>query len=313
MKFKNVIFLITLSAILISSRSISAQDSEFKRKFDSLFVLAGSGSVLHQDLVEPAKDSIAAMGEEVVPLLIDKFLVKSARERWAVIHIFQRIGSPAVPYLVRALKRPDDLIVQRVCGALGDIKDSTAVEPLMEVCSSKCWQVRDQAVGALGKIGSVSASNVIIAALDDEIGQVRKSAAVGCGKMDLEQAAAKLVHVLGDDFYGARWSAVHSLLRMDTVMVTQVLADSLKSETPFVGDLGCYILGQFGHEKALDLLYLQTKSEQPNRRAHAAVALLTADPEDHCSYQHLMFERETDRLVLLKMRSALAAAKNDLE
>lgn len=310
---RNVILLVALSAILIMCGSTAAQETALKHKFDSLFVLAGSGSVLHKDLVEPAKDSIAAMGEEVVPLLIDKFLTKSARERWAVIHIFQRIGSPAVPYLVRALKRPDDLIVQRVCWALGDIKDSSSVQPLMDVSKSKSWQVRDQAVGALGKIGDASAADVIVAALDDEIGEVRKAAAVGCGKLQLEQAAAKLVHLLGDDFYGARWSAVHSLLGMDTALVTQIISDSLESETPFVGDLGCYILGRFGHEKAMDLLLQQTMSDRPDRRAHAAVAILTADPEDHCSYQHLIFERESDRLVLLKMNSALAAAKHDSE
>jgi len=313
MKSRNVIFLVALSVILTVGRPAAAQDSSLKQRFDSLFVLAGSGSVYHQDLVEPAKDSIAAMGEEVVPLLIDRFLTKSARERWAVLQILQKIGSPAVPYLVRALKRNDDLIVQRVCWALGDIKDSAAVQPLMSIGNSQTWQVRDQAVGALGKIGDVSAAEVVIAALDDEIGEVRKSAAVGCGKLHLEQAARKLVHLLGDDFYGARWSAVNSLLGMDTAMVTEILADSVNSETPMVGDLGCYILGRFGRERDMDLLLQQTMSERPDRRAHAAVAILTADPEDHCSYQHLMFEHETDRLVLLKMSSALDAALHDTE
>ncbi|MCK4460786.1 MAG: HEAT repeat domain-containing protein, partial [candidate division Zixibacteria bacterium] len=111
----------------------AALADDVHKKFDSLFIIASSGGVQFREMVEPAKDSIAAMGEDVVPWLIDKFTTKSARDRWTIIHVLKRIGSPAVPYLVRALKRSDGLVVQRVCWALGDIADSAAVDPLVEV------------------------------------------------------------------------------------------------------------------------------------------------------------------------------------
>jgi len=306
MNNKFVIAVVFVLAILCSGSAV-AQDAGLKAKFDSLFILASSGEVYFRDSVEPAKDSIAALGEDVVPLLIDKFTTKSARERWSVIHILKRIGSPAVPYLVRALNRPDGLVVQRVCWALGDIKDSTAVTALKEVSGHKRWQVRDQAIGALGKIGHTDGAPSVLAGLTDTIGQVRKAAAVSCGKLAIEESTEQLVHLLGDDFYGARMSAMHSLLNLDTAQVVAVLADSMQSANDFVGDLACQILGKFGNETAMDLLFQEATSESPDRRAHAAVALIVGDPENQCGYHDLLFERETDPVVLLKMKSAVQA------
>ena len=49
----------------------------------------------------------------------------------------------------------------------------------------------------------------------------------------------------------------------------------------------------------------------PSRRAHAAVAFVRGDPEDLCGFYHFLYERELDRLTLLKMQSARRAASND--
>jgi HEAT repeat protein len=192
-----------------------------------------------------------------------------------------------VPYLILALKRDDRLIVQRVCSSLGDIADSSAVQPLLEVCTDTSWHVRDQAIGALGRIGDAAAAEQIGAALSDTIGQVRKSAAVSVGRMQLMQYCAALVPLLGDDFYGARMSARHSLLRFDTMIVIAAIADSLESPNRLVGSLGCMILGELGTDPAMDLLLRQTRSSEPARRAQAAVALVKADPLDNCNYRRL--------------------------
>ncbi|MEW6411830.1 MAG: HEAT repeat domain-containing protein [Candidatus Zixiibacteriota bacterium] len=276
-----------------------------KKKVDELFVKASSGEVMFRDMVEPAKDSIAAMGADAVPFLVEKFTTKSARERTTIIEILKKIGSPAVPYLIRSLKNPDYLIVQRVCAALGDIRDSSAVEPLMQVTSHKEWQVREQALGALGNIASSGAADPIVFSLEDSIGLVRKAAVVAAGKTGLSEAIRPLVHMLGDDFYGARLSAADALLRLDTTLVVEVLADSMISPNSFVGNLGCYVLGQIGSDDAIEVLMRQTRSEDPSRRAHAAVAIIKADPDDNCGYRGRILENETDRLTLLKIKSAI--------
>ncbi len=290
--------------------SDAAAEAELKWKVDSLFVIASSGEVKYRDMVEPAMDSIAAIGADAVSILVDKFTTKSARERLTVIEILKRIGSPAVPYLITALKRHNGLVVQRVCWAMGDIGDTTAVEPLIGVTDHTRWQVRDQAIGALGKIGDRRADKVVAFALNDPISQVRKAAVVSCGKLTIENSIEQLIHALGDEFYGARLCASEALLKMDTSKVIAALVDSMESINDLVGDLACYILGEFGTDEAIEVLMTQTESPDSDRRAHAEVAIIKADPHDNCGYYQMLLDRETDRLSRLKMQSAHHSIQN---
>ncbi|MFH1373584.1 MAG: HEAT repeat domain-containing protein [bacterium] len=309
---KNVISQATVLLLFVALITVetAATDAALERKIDSLFVIASSGEVKYRDLVEPAQDSIAALGIDAVPILVDKLTTKSARERWTIIWILQKIGSEAVPYLVTALKRSDGLVVQRVCWALGDIGDTAAVQPLIDVTGHSRWQVRDQAIGALGKIGDQRGSEAAVEALGDTIGQVRKAAVVACGKLTVARSVASLVHLLGDSFYGVRLAAAEALLKMDTVDVMAVLGDSLASDNDFVGDLGCRLLGEIGTDEALELLLGQTLSDDPDRRAHAATAIIKADPLDNCGYHRMLTDRETDRFTRLKIQSTRRAVSD---
>jgi HEAT repeat protein len=114
-----------------------------------------------------------------------------------------------------------------------------------------------------------------------------------------------LIHALGDDFYGARLMAVEALLDLpDTAAVVALLEDSLASPNALLGHVACRLLGRCGTDRALQLLFEQTASPDPERRAAAAEALVRADPEDLCGFQERVFERETDPDVLLKLESA---------
>ncbi len=296
--------------ILIVSVAPALSQQTLKKKIDSLFMIASSAELKVRDQVEPAKDSIAAIGVDAVPILVDKLTTKSARERLTVIHILKRIGSPAVPYLVRSLKNPDGLVVQRVCWSLGEIGDSNAVAPLTEVTSHPRWQVRDEALGALGDIGSSQGYEAVAMGFADAVGQVRKAAVVAAGKIADKRAIPELVARLGDDFYGARLSAVQALLMLDTSAVVAAISDSLVSDNKLIGDLGCFILGEIGTDAAIELLLGQTQAGDADRRAHAAVAIIKADPLDNCGYRKGIIDRETDRLVLLKINSAIYSATN---
>jgi HEAT repeat protein len=285
--------------------SIQAQ-AGLKKKVDSLFIIASSGEVKFQKLVQPAIDSLAAMGIEVVPFMVDKFDTKSPRERIASVAILKKIGSPAVPQIVASLKSNRGLSAERACNALGEIRDTSAVPALSAAAAYPRWRVREEALSALGKIGDQRAANVIIAALNDSIGLVQKAAAVSDGQLKLGQSTAELVHLLGDDFYGARMSAADALLKLDTPTVVQLVSDSIDSENQMLGNLGCYVLGRLGTQQALATLMFQTQSAHPDRRAHAGVAIVRADPNDSTGYQATRFPLETDRLTILKIESAIA-------
>ena len=298
----NLVIAILLVVIIAP---VAVAKSDFESTLDSLFVVASSAEITYQSMRDSAMNQIASYGVNAVPYLIEKFTTKSSWDRWTVIWIFQRIGTPAVPLLLEALKRPDELVVQRACWALGDIRDSSAVDGLIGVCHHPCWQVRDEAVGSLGRIGNARASETVLEALQDTIGQVRKSAVVSCGQLKVADAVEELVHGLGDEFYGARLTAINSLLQLDTARVVAVLADSLGSPDAGVGHMVCRVLGEIGNEEALTLLSGQLDSSDPARRTHAALALTQVDPKDECGFLGKYLEQETDRLARLKIESAL--------
>lgn len=309
----NVIARIGLLTILILSclAAGAAADSALTRELDSLFVIASSAEIHYQDLREPAMDAIAAYGAEAVPYLIDRFTTKSTWERWTVIWIFQRIGAPAIPDLLQALKRPDGLVVQRVCWALKEVGDSSAVSGLSEVSSHARWQVRDQAIEALGTIGVIRAAEAIRRALADSIGQVRKSAVVAAGQLQLSETIGDLVKMLGDDFYGARLMAVNSLLRMDTAAVMLEIGSAFEAPDPRVGNLACEVLGRIGTDDAMKMMLAQIDSSDPSRRAHAALGLVAADPYDNCRFRETYYNDGTDRLLRVKIESAIRACQDE--
>ncbi len=311
--FKNVILSTLLLSFIVSIGAIDATALTLEEKIDSLFVIASSGEVRFRDQNGPAMDSIAALGQPAVPYMIDKFTTRSARKRLTVIWVLTRIGSVAVPDLVVALKRPEGIVVQRICWALGDIKDSSAVPGLIGVANHNRWQVRDQALTALGKIKDTRAVMTINSAFKDSIGQVRKAAAVASGQLAMNDAIQSLVHQLGDDFYGARMTALSSLLKLDTTMVIAALSDSIGSANRLTGDLGCQLLGEIGTNDAIELLIKQLADPSGDRRAHAAVALIKADPLDNCGLQDEMIANESDRLTKLKILSALRTIQNEGE
>lgn len=301
-----------LFAVLFSilPQHTNAQQA-LQKTVDSLFVIASSGEIKYRDMVEPAIDKLAALGRPIVPLLIDKFTTKSARERLTVINILKKIGSPTVPDLISALSHPNGLVVQRVCWALGDIKDTSAVIPLIGVSNHSRWQVREQALGSLGDLKDTRAEQTVLNGYDDPIGQVRKAASVAAGKIGISKDIESLVHMLGDPFYGARMSAAASLVKLDTSKVIAVLADSLYSVNRLTSSLASKVLGELHTDESLYLLYEASKEMDVYLRTHAAVALVTADPDDLCGFQESVLQNETDRLSLLKIHSAIQAAKNE--
>lgn len=310
-KASKVILSAVITAFIVSmvAAPVSSQEA-LEEKIDKLFMIASSAELKVRDRVEPAKDSIAALGVDAVPILVDMLVTKSARERLTIIQILTKIGSPGVPYLISSLANPDGIIVQRVCWALGDIGDSSAVEPLTQVTTHQRWQVREEALGALGDIGSHRASEAVISGFSNEVGEVRKAAVVAAGKIGIAEAVMPLVNMLGDNFYGARLSAVEAILKLDTAQTMPVVIDSLSSERELVGDLACYLLGRVGGQHAMETLYNQTLSDSPRRRAHAAVAIINGDPRDEFGFRQSILERETDRLTLLRINSAIYFVQN---
>ncbi len=293
-----------------NSAPLDPATQKLYQKIDSMFVIASSGEVKYRDKVEPAIEAIAKIGAPAVPPLIDKLDTQSARDRLTIISILTKIGSPAVPKLVEALGRPRWLVVQRVCWALGDIKDSTAIEPLRQVSFHPNWQVREYSVRALGNIGNTKGLPTVMKAFSDSVGAVRKAAAFASGQIKHKDAIPKLVDALEDDFYGSRFAAMEALLLLDTSSVVEKLKESAETASGMKANLICQTLGKIGKGEALDVLSVLLESNNPALRSYAAVAIVSADPADICGFQNRIYQKITDRLALVQIESARKAAQN---
>jgi HEAT repeat protein len=299
---------IALLAVIAPSNT-AAVTAEFQKRFDSLFIIASSGEVQYREMNAPAMDSIAAMGVDVVPILVDRFTTKSARERWTIIWTLTRVGSKAVPYLVESLQRRDWVVVERVCWALGDIKDTSAVVPLIGSTRHTQWQVRDQAYTALGKIADRRAGNTAVSGLKDSIPLVRKSATVAIGKVSPDSAMPMLIGAFADPFYGVRMTAIDALFSYDTLEVIQHLTDSIGSSNASVADLVCFALGRTKHKEVAQTLLGATASPTDRVRASAIEAIIAVDPADENGYRKVFLAKETNLLVKQRIESAIAKAQ----
>jgi len=307
------IFLAVISLILVPTITSAAAESnrtpaQLQKRIDSIFVIASSGELKYRDKVDPAIESLAKLGAKAVPALIDKFTTKSARERLTIIKILKKIGSPALPDLIDALSRPEWLVVKRVCWTLGDISDSSAVLPLIGVASHDNWQVREYSVRALGKIGDLRAVAAVINSFNDSVGQVRKAAVVSAGKLNSAETISYLVQMLGDSYYGARLSAVEALLTKDSTLLLAELKEALNSASGLKAKLAMKVLGKIGNDEAMNILSEQLNSGNRQKEVDAAIAIMSADPQDICGYHESVFEKIKDRLALLKIESARASA-----
>lgn len=77
------------------------------------------------------------------------------------------LGEPAVPRLVQALKDKEESIRQQAVLALGQIKDSSAVDPLIEMLGDQDWFTRLTAAAALDAIGDSRGRDAIKPLLKD--------------------------------------------------------------------------------------------------------------------------------------------------
>lgn len=271
---------------------------------DSLFVIASSGEVKYRDLVQPAIDSIAALGPEVVPHLIEKFATHSARDKWAVVFIIRKIGAPAVPFLIAGLEHTDPKVVERVCFSLGDVGDSTAIAPLVAVSRFPRWQVRAEAIASLGDIAGASALDAVEVAARDSVAMVRTSAAYALGRLRQNSSIELLLDLLGDRYYGARLNARDALVQLDTSAVTAAIGADWMLLPESSQEAVCRILAELGTDSALTLLLEIHRSGNAAVRIYAAEAILEADSLDATGFADSILVIPADPAARLQVESA---------
>ncbi len=296
--------LIILAALQIFVSSGYCQNTigkdELKEKADSLFIVANGVSEKYRDQAQPAESSLVAMGEKAVPYLVERLNTQDAREKWTLIRILGKIGQPAVKPLIGQLDNQNKDVVEISVRILGDIKDTTEIQPLIKLLTRDNYNLRSDVCEALGKIGSKSAFQELSLRMEDTVEVVRKSAAVALGRIKDHRAISYLVKGLSDIHYSVRMTSADALVEIGEPSVKSVLL--LLTNSP--GEplyLAIEVLGRLKSKKAVIPLINKLKDQDWATRAFAVEALGNIGDSRGIRAIAELKKKETHPFVLSKM------------
>jgi HEAT repeat protein len=93
--------------------------------------------------------------------------------QWTAREVLEGFGEKALPNLLHALRAESIHVRELAASLLGDIGDSSAVQPLIAAAETDNWQVRFAVVEALGQIGDSRALPMVEGLLNDENPRLR--------------------------------------------------------------------------------------------------------------------------------------------
>ena len=113
---------------------------------------------------------------------------------WATLWALEKIGKPAVPDLIDALK--DWEVGNRAAWMLVRIRDTSAVPDLIDLVEDENENVRKYAAQILGAIGDTSTVDALVNALDDKEKGVRGMAAQALGEIAKDNPEAVVQEII---------------------------------------------------------------------------------------------------------------------
>jgi HEAT repeat protein len=154
----------------------------------------------------------------------------------------------AVEPLIAALKHGEREVRQAITEALGKIGNPQAVEPLIATLKDKEWKVRKASASALGKIGDQRAVEPLIIILKNKLENedVLKTAAAVLGKIGDYRAVEPLIAVLKGEVRGDRQAIAEALGEIGDTRAVEPLIATLKDEGWPVRECAAKVLDKLG-------------------------------------------------------------------
>lgn len=138
--------------------------------------------------------------------------------------------------------------------ALGGLKESKAVDPLIYALLSEFISIRHESIRALGKIGDEKAVKPLLILLNnnlDEKGDLREDILKSLGKIGNSKAIVGIISTLDSDLS----EVASSVLKEVGEKAVEPLISTLKNiDNPGVREKAVEILGKIGDKKATQLL-----------------------------------------------------------
>jgi hypothetical protein len=199
--------------------------ADTKSEVERLFQMASSGEIRFTKLVQPAKDSLAAMKDSAAKYLVSKLSTTDAREAQTLTEIYRGIGKAGTPYLIAALNSDNKYQLRVSSRCLAEVKDSTAVDALLKAATNSDYTVRAEALAAAGKSGGGAATaSRLEPFFNDSIYSVRKSCVYGLGNLKSPESLDLLLRALADPQFGVRLTAYDAIVSFDSLAREKVAA-----------------------------------------------------------------------------------------
>jgi HEAT repeat protein len=136
--------------------------------------------------------------------------------RFSHVNALRRIGTPAVPALLRALETGIGTQRHWAASILGELHEPRALQPLIAALGDIDEGIRTTAAGALGWLGDARAAPALLPLLSDPTPSVRAQAAHALGRLEGTKVvpASTLLPLLNDPSPDVRAAAVQALGRI---------------------------------------------------------------------------------------------------
>ncbi len=268
--------------------------------------------------VDSARDELVRMGEPALEYIFSrKINTTSTLEYRAIRNITQRLLPEARPFISRCLNSDNDTILVNCISLIGDIRDTTFSDGLIELLrEDRSPRVTRAAISSLGKLRCKSALPEILPYLQDTSMRIRLVVVAALGNIRDSGAIRPLMNtMLNDEFFIVRESAAHALKKLDKNAVIGAAMNELRTATNANVEATLLHLiavlepdstmAQHTINSLKSMLLQKLDDENPGVRGYAALALGRVMDEEIRSRLTQQLDEEKNLFVISCIESAL--------
>lgn len=212
--------------------------------------------LLNDDDLFISRNVAVALGKLEDPMAIDPLITilkhnKDSLVQREAAEALAKIGKPSAKPLIGVLNDDNYFVRGYASFALGEIRETSAVEPLIHILNDKNDLVRAYAAEALGKIKDERAMNALVAALKDKHPGVRENASLSLQKIG-PSAVQPLIKALHEKNLQMRLDIIATLGEIGEPSI-RPLINLLKDDNLIVRMIAKWILEKKG-SKSIELL-----------------------------------------------------------
>jgi hypothetical protein len=267
-------------AVASTAATPASASMELSSNIDSLLIQASAAPLRFQNIVQPARTALKAMGELAVNGLAAYLGTGMPRERLALEEVFPALYTTnreaVIALLSDSLYSSNPTVLSTTCTIIGKIRDTTFRSDLVSLAESRRWQERRLAAHTLGEINDTNSLPLLLSMIDDRHPYVAARAAFHAGR--LCQNPLSLAPALTSPHAAVRLAASEGLAK-GRLHPPEVLVDLLQrcpSEEQVVSALR--ILACCDTTIATSSALQSWLPQQSRRVRHAAYLLLASMP-----------------------------------